>query len=141
MKTNIENSEKTRVRILSLIDSTFENDAEFEREMEIPPKTVSNWRRGRSSSYMRLLPALADKLGVSIGALLDAPIMRDSSELSDDELRILQCYRRAGALSPTRRVALCETLERIIELYVGDSDGMEQRRGAATARSGKRKES
>ena len=140
MKNSTENSEKTRARILSLIDSQFENDTEFEREMGIPPKTVNNWRRGRSSSYMRLLPALAEKFGVSIGALLDAPILRDSSELYDDELRILQSYRRAGALSPSRRAALCETLEHIIQLYVGEYEGSEQRRGSAASRSGKRKE-
>ena len=45
------NSEKIRERVLSLIDSEFESDVAFEKEMELPPKTVNNWRRKLSSSF------------------------------------------------------------------------------------------
>ena len=117
MKGSIENAEITRSRIRALIASEYESDAAFEREMDLPAKTVNNWRRGRSSSYMRLLPILAERFGVSVGMLLDAPI-HSGAELSDDELRLLTSYRKAGALSPARRAALAESLERIIELYV-----------------------
>ena len=50
-----ENNERIRERVLSLIDSEFESDAAFEREMELPEKTVNNWRRGRSASFMKIL--------------------------------------------------------------------------------------
>ena len=45
-----------RERILALIENEYDSDAAFEREMELPPKTVNNWRRGRSSSFMKILP-------------------------------------------------------------------------------------
>lgn len=130
MKQGTEAARAVGERILSLIDSTFESDSEFEREMNIPAKTVSNWRRGLSTSYMRRLPDIAERFGVSVGALLDAPLSRDSSELSDDELRLLQSYRRTGKLSAARRAALCETLERVIELYTSDADDHTTRRNA-----------
>ena len=46
------NAEKIRERVLSLIDSEFESDVAFEKEMELPSKTVNNWRRRLSSSYI-----------------------------------------------------------------------------------------
>ena len=80
------NTEKIRERVLSLIDSEFESDAAFEREMELAEKTVNNWRRCRSASFMRMLPELSALFGVNIGELYDIPIRDDSSELSDEEL-------------------------------------------------------
>lgn len=124
----MEKNEKTRERILALISDSFESDFAFERELGIPQKTVSNWRRGLSSSYMQRLPEIAERFNVSVSDLLDAPLRSDSSELSEDELRLLQSYRRTGALAPSRRAALCETLERVIELYLVDADATGARR-------------
>ena len=83
---NKENAEKVRERILSLIDSEFESDAAFERVMGLSEKTVNNWRRGRSSSYMKMLPRLSEEFSVNVGELLDMPLSHDTSELSEDEL-------------------------------------------------------
>ena len=41
-----ENTEAIREKILSLVESEFESDAAFEREMGLSEKTVNNWRRG-----------------------------------------------------------------------------------------------
>ena len=60
-----ENAERIRERILSLIDSEFESDAAFERVLGLNEKTVNNWRRGRSASYMKMLPRLSG-LSVSV---------------------------------------------------------------------------
>ena len=87
-----ENTESIRERILALIDSEFESDASFEREIALPEKTVSNWRRGRSASFMRILPDLSDKFGVNVSEILDIPLREDSSELSDEELELLTLY-------------------------------------------------
>ena len=84
-----ENSERVRKRILELIDSEFESDAAFERAMGLSDKTVNNWRRGRSSSYMKMLPRLSDEFSVNVGELLDIPLRKDTSELSEEELHIL----------------------------------------------------
>lgn len=113
-----ESTEKIRERVLSLIDSEFESDAAFEREMELAEKTVNNWRRGRSASFMRMLPRLSERFGVNVGELLDIPLRGDSSELSEDELALLTLYRRSRTMPQKMREALKETLETAINMYI-----------------------
>lgn len=118
---NREESENIRERILSLIDSEFESDAAFERALGIPEKTVNNWRRGRSSSYMRMLPKLSEKFRVNVGELLDMPLRSDTSELSEEELHLLHLYRKSRTMPQKLRTALRETLENVITLYIKSS--------------------
>ena len=125
---NRENIEAIRERILSLIDSEYESDASFEREMGLAEKTVNNWRRGRSSSFMRILPELSEQFGINVGAILDIPIKSDTSELSDDERSLLALYRRSHALPPKMREALRSTLESTIEMYVTAATEMSSKR-------------
>ena len=113
-----ENSEKIRARIISLIDAEFESDAAFERTMNLPDKTVSNWRRGRSSSYMNILPMLSERFRVNVGELLDIPLRKDASELSEEELHLLHLYRKSRTMSPKMRSALRESVESVINLYI-----------------------
>ena len=110
-----------RERILSLIDSEFESDAAFERELGLAEKTVNNWRRGRSASYMKMLPTLSEKFRVNVGELLDMPLRSDTSELSEEELHLLHLYRRSRTMPQKLRTALRETLENVINLYIKSS--------------------
>ena len=130
-----EDAEKIRARILFLIESEFESDAAFERALSLADKTVSNWRRGRSSSYMRMLPSLSALFGVNISELLDMPLMKNTSELSDDELKLLNAYRSTASLPPKMRAALFETLEGVIRLYTASAT-----EAKGEKRSGKKKE-
>ncbi len=118
---NNENQEKIRERVLSLIDSEFESDAAFERAIGLAEKTVNNWRRGRSASYMKMLPLLSERFSVNVGELLDMPLRKDTSELSEDELHLLHLYRKSRAMPPKLRAALRETLESVITLYIKTS--------------------
>ena len=111
-------TEEIRERVLSLIASEFESDAAFEREMGLAEKTVNNWRRCRSASFMRMLPVLSERFGVNIGELLNIPLRRDSSELSEDEIELINLYRRSRFLSGKARAALTETLKSTIRLYL-----------------------
>lgn len=113
-----ENEEKIRERILSLIDSEFESDAAFERALGLSEKTVNNWRRSRSSSYMKMLPRLSEEFRVNVGELLDMPLRSDTSELSEDELHLLHLYRKSRTMPQKLRTALRETLENTINLYI-----------------------
>ena len=115
---NRNQSEETREKILALIESEYESDAAFEREMGLASKTVNNWRRGRSSSYMKMLPKLADGFEVSIGELLDVPITHDSLELSEDEIELLTLYRKCTILPAKQKLALSKTLLSVINLYL-----------------------
>lgn len=123
-----ENTEIIREKILSLIEAEFESDAAFEREMGLAEKTVNNWRRGRSASFMRILPAISDRFDIGVGELLDMPIRSDSSELSDDELSLLSLYRQSSTLPPKMRAALKETLEMTIKLYVSSASELSPKR-------------
>lgn len=116
--------EKIREKILSLIDTEFESDAAFERAVGLADKTVNNWRRGRSSSYMRLLPTLSERFGVTVGELLDIPLRGDTSELSEDEIKLLTVYRRSRTMPKELRAALRETLEQVIHLYMKSANEM-----------------
>jgi transcriptional regulator with XRE-family HTH domain len=114
---NNPNSEKIREKIIGLIESEFESDAAFERAMGLQTKTVNNWRRGRSASFMRMLPRLCEAFGTSPSELLDIPISA-GGELSEDEVRLLTLYRKSRALPKGMRRALAENLECTINLYL-----------------------
>ena len=123
-----ENQEKIRDRILSLIDAEFESDAAFERRMGLADKTVNNWRRGRSSSFMRMLPMLSERFKVNVGELMDIPLRKDTSELSEEELHLLHLYRRARFLPSPMRRALRDTMETTINLYISSYQEIKQRK-------------
>ena len=112
------NSERVRERVLELIDSEFESDAAFERAMGLSDKTVNNWRRGRSASFMKMLPRLSEEFSVNVGELLDMPLRKDTSELSEEELQILHLYRKSRTMPPKLRGALRASIESIINLYI-----------------------
>lgn len=123
-----ENTEKIRERVLSLIESEFGSDAAFEREMGLGEKTVNNWRRCRSSSFMKMLPVLSDRFGVNIGELFDMPLRHDTSELSEDEIALLATYRRSRTLPERARVALRRTLESTIEMYIETANELKRKK-------------
>ena len=127
-----DNTERIRERILALIEAEFESDAAFERALGIPDKTVNNWRRGRSASFMRMLPSLSERFRVNIGELLDMPLRRDTSELSEEELHLLHLYRKARLVPEKMRNALRETLEKTIELYISTAEELKPKANKAT---------
>ena len=132
--------ENIKNRVLSLIESEFESDAAFERAMSLKTKTVNNWRRGRSASYMKILPALSEKFGVNIGELMDMPLRRDTSELSDEELHLLHLYRRARTMPHKMREALRETIEATINLYMITANEQKAAKKRAATKKEKPKE-
>ena len=126
------NTEGIRARVLSLIESGFESDASFERAMGLPSKTVNNWRRGLSSSFMKMLPKLSEEFGVNVGEILDIPLRRDTSELSDEELHILHLYRRARTMPQPMRAALRDTIETTINMYISSYHSVKAKRSSKT---------
>ena len=123
-----EREERIRERILSLIDTEFQSDAAFEREMELPDKTVNNWRRGRSSSYMKILPRLSERFSVNVGELLDMPLRSDTSELSEEEIKLLTLYRKTRTMPKELRGAMYDTIVSLINLYLKSSSEIKAKR-------------
>ena len=113
-----EDVKNVKERVLSLIDSEFESAAAFERALGLPEKTVNNWRRDRSSSYMKMLPRLSEQFRVNVGELLDIPLRNNTSELSEEELHLLHLYRKSRTLPIKLREALRKNLESTIALYI-----------------------
>ena len=131
-----DNTERIRARILALIESEFESDAAFERAMGLNDKTVNNWRPARSASFMKMLPKLSEEFKVNIGELMDMPLRRDTSELSEEELQLLKLYRKSRSMPEPMRKALRETIETTINLYL---DSYEEVNNAAKRRGPKKK--
>ena len=125
-----DNTERIRARILALIESEFESDAAFERAMGLGDKTVNNWRRARSSSFMKMLPRLSEEFKVNIGELMDMPLRRDTSELSEEELHILHLYRKARTMPQPMRAALRDTIESTINMYISSYQAVKVKRTA-----------
>lgn len=120
-------TEAVREKVLALIASTYDSDAAFERAANIPDKTVNNWRRGRSASFMRMLPELSRLFGTGISELLSLPVGRDSSELSEDEMHLVHLYRKSRTIPKPLRAALRETLESTINLYTESAKVLTQK--------------
>lgn len=121
-----DSTQAIRDKILALIDAEFESDAAFERELEIPEKTVNNWRRGRSSSFMRMLPMLSERFGMNVGEIMDLAPRRDTSELSDDELALITLYRRTRTMPEKMRTSLQKTLDTTINMYIAAHSEMKR---------------
>ena len=112
------NTEKVRERRLELIESEYESDAAFERAIGLSDKTVNNWRRRRSASFMKMLPRLGEAFDVSLSEIMGVQLSKENSDLSDDEMHILRLYRRTRLLPTPMRRALAETLEKTIGMYI-----------------------
>ena len=119
-----QTTESTREMLLSLIEAEYESDAAFERAVGLPEKTVNNWRRGRSASFMKMLPMLSERFGVHVGALMDMPLKGEAAELSEEELHLLHLYRRSRTLPKEMRSALIETVETTIRLYIESAEAL-----------------
>ena len=111
--------EQTGEIIFSLIEMRSGSDAAFERAANLPPKTVNNWRRGRSSSFMKMLPELAALFSVSVRDLLQAEGGATGADgLTAEEQELLAMFRATGNLSERERAALTETIRNTIDLYL-----------------------
>ena len=67
---NMDSKEIARQRVLSLIDSREPSGICAEAKFRLRANTVSEWRYGRSTSYMHILQEIAKEYGVSTDWLL-----------------------------------------------------------------------
>ncbi len=107
--------------IFAHIDRAFGSDAAFERAANLPPKTVNNWRRGRSSSYMKMLPELAALFGVSTHALLGEE-GEATATLTAEERELLTMFRATAGLNAREKSALAATIRNTIDLYLASRE-------------------
>ena len=60
----------TYERVIGLISEKYPSDAAFEREIGIPQRTVADWKRRKSKSYLKMIPQLCEALNVTTDYLL-----------------------------------------------------------------------
>jgi transcriptional regulator with XRE-family HTH domain len=94
--------------------------AAFERALGVPPKTVSNWRRGVSHSYLSMLPQIAHLLSTTTDDLL-GNVEKGEEEWAREAECLHALFVKAKKLPPHRRVALYHTLEDVMKLYFEDA--------------------
>ncbi len=107
------NQGETLFRCISL---AYPSDAAFEREMGLPPKTVSNWRRGRSTTYLKMLPELAHVLGVPVGDLVGA----GREEHTTGEGELWKALRGVKHLPSHKKEELYKILTAVIVAMTGE---------------------
>lgn len=102
----------TRDRIFKLLDAKKIEQKAFAAQVGVSEGTVSNWRRGVSSSYTRYLVEIAQVLGTTTANLLGEA--QKSSPPSKED-RLLAGY---DALSARNR----EKLEEYLDLLLSSQD-------------------
>lgn len=80
--------------ILTMIARNFSSDAAFEAAVGLKPKTVYDWKRGKSKSYLKMLPELSKVFGLSTDYLLGNEQKNVVSGLTEDETKVLKYYNR-----------------------------------------------
>ena len=104
---NMHNNDITLKRVLEQKQLKKLSDLALERELGLPKRTVNNWKRGLSETYLKMLPELSCYFNVSVDYLLgktqnpqppDKEIKKTASEeLGDD---IMQLFIDAGRIKP-----------------------------------------
>lgn len=85
----------TRSRIFLLLDELNMEQKTLASVLGLPADTVSAWRRGKSASYTKYLPQIAEALGTTTEYLLtgegpkkkSAPAVSDSDTISEDDIK------------------------------------------------------
>ena len=109
-----EQPTQTAKILFRLIERKYGSDAAFERELGLPAKTVSNWRRGLSSSYMKILPDLARIFSIRVEDLLMDP----ASEKPVDAAELYALLQEAEGLPKERRERLYRLIRDMLSLYL-----------------------
>lgn len=62
--------DSTLSKILELSKNKYPSDADFEKALNVKPKTIFNWKRETSKTYYQMLPLICSLLSVSSDYLL-----------------------------------------------------------------------
>lgn len=85
-------------KIFSLVGVKYKNDKEFAKAIKVDPSRVSEWRKGKSKSYMKRLDVIAKALDVTVGEL--------HGETSSDKVALQDVS--AMRLDPNKTMLLIE---------------------------------
>ena len=91
-------------RIKTLCKEQKINQQALAATIGVKEDTISNWFRGKSASYTKYLPQIAEALGTTTEYLLtgegpkkkSAPAVSDSDTLTNEEEHLISTYRQAA---------------------------------------------
>lgn len=72
-------------RIFELVDRQFKEQQDFAKAIGVSSTIVSNWRTGRSGTYTKYLPVIANVLGTSVEYLLTGEEQKSAPPVPSDE--------------------------------------------------------
>lgn len=88
----------TRDRIFDLLDRQKMEQKAFAAAIGVKESAVTDWRRGKSTSYNRYLVQIAQVLGTTTADLLgETRSVPDSDTLSAADVQVLAAYHAAPA--------------------------------------------
>ena len=79
----------TKERIFDLGARKFKDQQEFAASLNLPPSVISSWKTGKSSSYMKRLPEIAEALGTTAEYLLIGEEQKKPADGAVDEQVLL----------------------------------------------------
>ena len=88
-------------RIFELVDKKYEEQRDFASEIGVGPSMVSAWKNGKSESYMKRLPKIAEVLNTSVEYLMNGeknPAPSNGSGLTLDDTRYNELSEENRAL-------------------------------------------
>ena len=75
-------------KILQLLEKSNVSDSEFAKVLKIYPSAISEWKKGKTKSYLKYIDKIADYFGVSTDYLLGRTNSQSSlqiPELTDED--------------------------------------------------------
>jgi len=103
----------TLEKILKLIKDSSLSDKTFEDTLGIPNRTVNDWKRGKSESYMKKLPEIAKLFGISADYLLG--LTDELAYGKPDYSSVTRIAEKLGSLSELNRLRVEGYIDAIIE--------------------------
>lgn len=118
-------------RIFELLDEAHMEQKQFALVLGTTDKTVSAWRTGRSKSYTKYLPQIAEALGTTTEYLLtgegpkkkSAPAVSDSDTISEDDIKAAFFNGADPSLTPEEYDAMWEDAKEYFRFKIAQRKG------------------
>ena len=114
-------------RLFELLDNSKMEQKELAKILGIPADTVSSWRRGKSKSYTKFLPEIAQALNTTVDYLVNGE-PEAPTDVSESDRRILQVIHDKPGLRTMFDLSAKATEEdilkavEILKAFYGDAE-------------------
>lgn len=110
-------------RICVILDEKGITQKELCEFLGLKNKSFTEWKAGRSTSYMKKLPQIAEFLGVSVEYLLGKEKSSGSAELGEKDRKLIEAYHRSEPVIQSTVDKLLGIEEKTITVKIAARDG------------------